>query len=105
MTAESLPPLEGDPDNPDSYSISSFVYSAPLPLADEVIFGGDVLFDGRYVVYRIVGVTEGDIATAEEGQRSQIENQLKNRFGFELYQNYVTELKDSANIKIYEDFL
>ena len=105
LTVESLPPIVGDPDNPDSYSIANFVYSAPLPSADEVIFGGDALFDGRYVVYRIVGVTEGDIATAEEEQRSQIENQLKNRFGFELYQNYVTNLKDSANIKIYEEFL
>lgn len=105
LAVESLPPRDGDPDNPDSYAISNFVYSAPLPMADEVIFGGDALFDGRYVVYRIVGVTEGDIAAAEEGQRSQIEAQLKNRFGFDLYQNYVTDLKDSADIKIYEDFL
>ena len=98
------PGREGE-DNYDSYLIANMIYSASLPKEDGVAYGSGSLSDGRYVIYRIVSSEDGNPESAEEEMRQQVQAQISNRFGVELYDSYVSNLRQIADVKIYDDAL
>ena len=100
-----LPSRIGNDSNPVVAEVTAHVYEADIPVAGSDVFGGGQLVDGRYTIFRISEVIYGDNSEASEEDREEIQTLLNLRFGFGLYENYVTHLRNSADININNDLL
>ena len=90
------------------YSVSeilSLVYDSQVTNAQKSEYGGGQTQNGNYVIYNISEIVEGDPQAATEEHRAQIEAAFRQRFGVDLYRNYIDRLRSEADVFINEDMI
>ncbi len=81
------------------------VFKARVPQADKPVFGEvDLQANGR-AVFAIKSVKEGVPSEADASLVRRAESVLQQRRGAELYRDYLSRLRETADIKIYADNL
>lgn len=90
------------------YSVSEIlrlVYESQVTNAQNSEYGGGQTQSGDYVIYNISEVVEGDPQAAAEEHRAQIEAAFRQRFGVDLYRNYIDRLRSEADVYINEEMI
>ncbi len=93
-----------DPKTVDRRLVTA-VFKMRAPQADKQVFGEvDLQAQGR-AVYVLKSVKEGVPAEADDALVRRAESVLQQRHGAELYRDYLSRLRETADIKIYADNL
>lgn len=100
-----IPERTGDPGNIDSAEVAAYVYAWERPGTGGAVYGGGPISSGRFAVFRIAGVVDGDIAGASEAERENLDNILRLRFGAGLFEGYLTRLRQGVDVSINEELL
>ena len=90
-------------DASDENEVLVRVQSVRKPLGGQRAYGGFVLSDGRYVVYQLTEVIDGNPADVTDEQRELFESVLNERFGAGMFAAYVSELRNQSDIKVYNN--
>ncbi len=88
-----------------SLEVVQDVFKAGYPGAEQPIFGGVALNAGPFVVYRLEKVEEGDPAVANDALRERVKTALQSRWGQDAFLAYMHELREGADITVFEDQL
>lgn len=105
LQSSAIPGRTGDPDNLDSAEVAAYVYAWERPGTGGAVYGGGPISGGRFAMFEISDVVEGDIANASEADRENLGNILRLRFGAGLFEGYLTQLKQGIDVDINEDLL
>jgi peptidyl-prolyl cis-trans isomerase D len=81
------------------------VFRSRVPRADKPVFGEVDLGATGYAVFALRSVKEGKPAEAEDALVRRAETVLQQRHGAGLYRDYLSRLRETADIKIYADNL
>jgi peptidyl-prolyl cis-trans isomerase D len=93
-----------DPKTVDRQLVTA-VFKARVPQADKPVFGEVDLQATGYAVFVLKSVKEVAPAEANDALVRRVETVLQQRHGAELYRDYLTRLRETADIKIYADNL
>jgi peptidyl-prolyl cis-trans isomerase D len=93
-----------DPKTVDRRLVTT-VFRARAPQADKPAFGEVDLGATGYAVFALRSVKEGKPAEAEDALVRRAETVLQQRHGAGLYRDYLSRLRETADIKIYADNL
>ena len=105
LSATEIPSSDNESTDPLSFEIAKIVYSAEKPSPEKVVYGGRLVGDDQYMIFRLTDVVSGDTASASEDERQGIENAVRQRFGVGLFETYVTQLRDGIEIDINDELL
>lgn len=100
-----IPERTGDPDQIDSAEVAAYVYAWERPGAGSAAYGGGPISSGRFAVFQIADIVEGDIASASEADRENLGNIVELRFGAGLFESYLTQLRQGIDVNINEELL
>jgi len=77
------------------------LFRAKRPEGGRTVYGGVELADGRYAVFALTRVEDGDPARADEAARQQAQRWLAERRGREFYTAYRNGLRRQADVKVF----
>ncbi len=100
-----IPSRTGNDGDLDSAQVAAYVYAWDKPGASGVVYGGGPISDGRYAVFRMTEVTDGDGAAASEEERENLQNIMQLRFGSGLFESYLMQLREGVSVSINEELL
>ncbi len=81
------------------------MFRAARPAGGRAVYGGVELADGRYAVFALTRVEDGDPARADEAARRQARQLLSERRGREYFTAYRAALRRQADVKIFPEQL
>lgn len=85
--------------------VGDTVFALPAPKEGEVRFGGLALDNGDYVLVSLEKVEHGELASVDDSQRTTMQQQLLERDGVEMYNQFRLLLRENADITIFEQLL
>ena len=85
--------------------INEAVFVAPRPVEGKPSFGKVSLEDGRYVLFAVDNVTDGDLAALPPEQQAQIKAQLQELGSAASAQRYIDSVRKKYKVTIKEDQL
>ncbi|MDH3636962.1 MAG: SurA N-terminal domain-containing protein [Gammaproteobacteria bacterium] len=88
-----------------SQEVVKEVFKAGYPAAGEPIYGSVNLQNGSNIVYRLDSVEEGDPAIATDELRERVKAVLLRRRGEDPFLAYLDQLREGADIVVFEDQL
>ena len=89
----------------DRHALGEAVYASVRPQEGEVLFGGAVLSDGDYALYKLDSVTDGVIDEIDDSTRQAFSNRLIFGEGAGMMSGFSKLLRDQAEIEVFEDRL
>ena len=92
-------------DAADENEVMVRMQSARKPFGGQSAYGGFALSDGRYVVYQLTEVVDGNPADVTDEQRDLFASVLNERFGAGVFSAYISELRNQSDIRVYNDAL
>lgn len=95
----------GNEGDQDSAEVASYVYAWEKPGADGVSYGGGPISQGRFAMFRITGVVEGDVGSASVDEQNNLGNIMQLRFGAGLFESYLNQLRDGIDVSINDELL
>ena len=101
----SIPGRTGEPDDPDSAEVAAYVYAWERPGSGAAVYGGGAISGGRYALFQVTDVVEGELDTASEEDRANLRNVLQLRFGAGLFESYLNQLRQGIDVTINEELL
>ncbi|KAF1710436.1 peptidylprolyl isomerase [Pseudoxanthomonas kalamensis DSM 18571] len=81
------------------------IFAAPQPEEGKPSAGKSDLGDGRYLVFQVEKVNEGDLEQVTDEQRQQLQQQIRQIRAGEATQSYVEQLRKQFTITVHEDRL
>ncbi len=81
------------------------VFALPVPKEGEVRVGGLVLDNGDYVLVSLEQVEQGELASVDDSQRTTVQQQLLDRDGTGMFNQFRALLRKNADITILEEQL
>jgi len=81
------------------------VYASARPGKDEVAFGAAVMSNGDYALYKLSAVADGDIEEIDDSIRQAFLNRLNFSEGAGMMAGFSKQLRDQAEIEVFEDRL
>lgn len=94
------PSRRGEARDAFSNEVLGALFSAPHPEGSTPVFGGKVLNNGDYLLYRLKAVRRGDVLKATVEERQGVVQLIDGRFGSELFDAYQRDLRADAEIRI-----
>lgn len=85
--------------------VGDIVFTLPVPQGGEVQFAGVTLNNGDYVLVALEQVKAGELAVADDAQRTMVQQQLLERDGSTMFNQFRVWLKRNADITILEQQL
>jgi peptidyl-prolyl cis-trans isomerase D len=85
--------------------LANRIYSASAPEAGSVTSGGVALANGNYALFILEQVTAGDPQVVDEAMGANVEARLDSRDGAEMYNQFISHLRENAKVTIYQDQL
>lgn len=89
----------------DRRTLGEAVYASPRPQEDEVLFGGAILSNGDYALYKLDSVTDGVVDEIDDSVRQELSNRLVFGEGAGMMSGFSKLLRDQAEIEVFEDRL
>ena len=102
---QSLPLSEAQVDDPQVGSVRSLIYAAPPPRQSGPVYGSGWIDDGKFVVYQLSAVMDGDPSAASTDDRVQMQALIVRRDGAGLLASFQQGLRAAADVTIYPDQL
>ena len=81
------------------------MFALSVPKQGEVRFGGLVLDNGDYVLVSLEKVEQGELASVDDSQRTMVQQQLLDRDGSGMFNQFRALLRKNADITISEQQL
>jgi len=100
-----LPLSEAEVDDPQVGSVRSLIYAAPPPRQSRPVYGSGWIDDGKFVVYQLSAVMDGDPSATSVDARAQMQALIMRRDGESLLASFQQGLRAAADVKIYPDQL
>ena len=100
-----LPLSEAEVDDPQVGSVRSLIYAAPPPRQSGPVYGSGWIDDGKFVVYQLSAVMDGDPSAASTDDRVQMQALIVRRDGAGLLASFQQGLRAAADVTIYPDQL
>jgi ribosomal protein S18 acetylase RimI-like enzyme len=100
-----LPLSEAEADDPRVGSVRSLIYAAPRPRQSGPVYGSGWIDDGKFVVYQLSAVIDGDPSAASTDDRVQMQALIVRRDGAGLLASFQQGLRAAADVTIYPDQL
>ncbi|MCY4149815.1 MAG: SurA N-terminal domain-containing protein [Gammaproteobacteria bacterium] len=89
----------------DRRALGEAVYASARPQEGEVLFGGAILSNGDYALYKLDSVTDGVIDEIDDSTRQAFSNRLVFGEGAGMMSGFSKQLRDQAEIEVFEDRL
>ncbi len=89
----------------DRRALGEAVYASVRPQEGEVLFGGAILSNGDYALYKLDSVTDGVIDEIDDATRQAFSNRLVFGEGAGMMSGLSKLLRDQAEIEVFEDRL
>lgn len=105
LETRAIPGRTGNEGDQDSAEVASYVYAWEKPGADGVSYGGGPISQGRFAMFRITGVVEGDVGSASVDEHNNLRNIMQLRFGAGLFESYLNQLRDGIDVSINDELL
>ena len=105
LETRAIPDRTGDEGDPDSAEVASYVYAWEKPGVDGVSYGGGPISQGRFAMFRITGVVEGDVDSASVDEQDNLRNIMQLRFGAGLFESYLNQLRDGVDVSVNDELL
>ncbi len=105
LETRAIPGRTGNEGDQDSAEVASYVYAWEKPGADGVSYGGGPISQGRFAMFRITGVVEGDVVSASVDEQNNLRNIMQLRFGAGLFESYLNQLRDGIDVSINDELL
>ena len=105
LETRAIPGRIGNEGDQDSAEVASYVYAWEKPGADGVSYGGGPISQGRFAMFRITGVVEGDVVSASVDEQNNLRNIMQLRFGAGLFESYLNQLRDGIDVSINDELL
>ena len=105
LQTQAIPGRTGNEGDQDSAEVASYVYAWEKPGVDGVSYGGGLISQGRFAMFRITGVVEGDVDSASVDEQNNLRNIMQLRFGAGLFESYLNQLRDGVDVSINDELL
>ena len=105
LEIRAIPGRTGNEADQDSAEVASYVYAWEKPGVDGVSYGGGPISQGRFAMFRITGVVEGDVASASVDEQNNLRSIMQLRFGAGLFESYLNQLRDGIDVSINDELL
>ena len=105
LQTQAIPGRTGNEGDRDSAEVASYVYAWEKPGVDGVSYGGGPISQGRFAMFRITGVVEGDVDSASVDEQNNLRNIMQLRFGAGLFESYLNQLRDGVDVSINDELL
>ena len=105
LQTQAIPGRIGNEGDRDSAEVASHVYAWEKPGVDGVSYGGGPISQGRFAMFRITGVVEGDVDSASDDEQNNLRNVMQLRFGAGLFESYLNQLRDGIDVSINDELL
>jgi len=92
------------PDGPHP-SLVDAVFRAPEPGGGTPVFGGTAVGDGNYALFALGRVVQGDAESASEQLRQRVRDTLSRRRGLDMFEQYLADLRERAEVVVREEAL
>ena len=89
----------------DQQALAESVYASKRPGKSEVVFGSAIMSNGDYALYKLHSVADGVIDEIDDSVRQAFSNQLSYGEGAGMMSGFSRQLRDQAEIEIFEDRL
>ena len=99
-----LPLSEAEVDDPQM-GVRSLIYAAPPPGQSGPVYGSGWIDDGKFIVYQLSAVIDGDPSAASVDARAQVQALIMRRDGEGLLASFQKGLRAAADVMIYPDQL
>lgn len=105
LVEASLPAAVEEITDPQEQAIAVKVFAAPHPGAGAPVFGGGQISPEVFAIYRLDAVTMGDPSAVEQEEREQVRTAILRRQGDLLFDGFRADLRNAADVKIFDDRL
>ena len=105
LETRAIPGRTGNEGDQDSAEVASYIYAWEKPGSDGVSYGGGPISQGRFAMFRITGVVEGDVGSASVDEQNNLRSIMQLRFGAGLFESYLNQLRDGIDVSINDELL